>query len=120
MAGTMTRRTGNPKLLSALRLRKSVQGAEPSPTANGAPAASGSPQTGTAHVDVLNKRGASAMEATVPPAADDETGPVPVMDDAAKALHHLAQVQKRAKGALAVHAKLALHHAKKAMRSVPG
>lgn len=82
----------NPKLLAAMRAHKATKGKNPDPIAN----------------PVQNAEG---DEADYPGEGDKG----PVTDNGAtnhreKAAHHLTQVQKRAKGALAVHAKLAAHH----------
>lgn len=91
----------NPKLLAAARAHKATKGKNPSPTAN----------------DVQNPTGSEAdfpgegkevgyEDASPEPGAPEN----PALAHKAKAAKHLGKIKEKAKGALAVHAKLALHH----------
>lgn len=96
----------NPKLLAAARAHKATKGKNPSPTANDVQNATGSeadyPGEGT---DV------GYEDASPEPGAEMESHPGE--RDKVKALKHLEKAHKKAKGAAAVHSKMALHHFRK-------
>ncbi len=98
----------NPKLLAAHRAKVKAKGPNPSPIHNPVGDAGGGVVPFAGVPETLKE---DAPAETEPVTMDEETPTE--HPDLTKALTHLAHVKKRAKGALAVHAKLALHHMNK-------